>query len=232
MLYFDKIYCICMEDRPRKKEQIFSQIKRHYPHCKPILFNAIDTRDLGSHHIGCALSHRAVINEAKNSGYKNILVFEEDAVLHKNFEPLFKKNIEELLSRRRGRFISWDILYLGACVWNPKPPKKPRTFESVRGCDYLKFLTRSTCTHALAYNNTCYDYILKNTPDNKTDMAEWCKRHAAIDQWLMYKMQGIGSVKEGGRKFKCLITEPRICSQRFLIGENKQDSPADFLPSK
>ena len=222
MDYFDKIYCICMDDRPKKKKKLLSQLNKAFPQYDPIVFPAINTRDLGNHHIGCALSHREVINKARCAGHKNILVFEEDAILHKDFQPLFDKNINELKST------PWDILYLGACVWNPKPPKKSRTFESARGCDYLKFLTRSTCTHGLAYNQNCYNYILNHLPDNKKDMKDWCKRHAAIDQWLMYKMQGIGSVKEGKRKFHCLITEPRICSQRFLIGPNKQDSLTDF----
>ena len=211
-----------MEDRPQKRERLMQQINIHFPEWKPDVFKAIDTRDLKNHHIGCALSHRAIIKEARIKKYKNILVFEEDALLHADFRSLYDKNTEELKGS------NWDILYLGACVWNPKPPKNPRTFESVQNCDYLKFLTRSTCTHGLAYNQSCYKYILNHLPDNKIDMKEWCKRNAAIDQWLMYKMQGIGSVKEGKRKFRCLITTPRICSQRFLVGPNKQDSPKDF----
>jgi len=211
-----------MDDRPKKKENLLRQIYNHFPEWSPEVFSAINTRHLKNHHVGCALSHRSVIEIAKKKGYKNVLVFEEDAVFHKDFRNLFIKNTEEL------KKIPWDILYLGACVWNPKPPKRPRTFESAQGCDYLKFLTRSTCTQALAYNHTCYKYILKYLPNTTNEMASWCKKHSAIDQWLMYKMQGIGSVKDGHRKFKCYTTTPRTCSQPFLIGENKQDKPLDF----
>jgi GR25 family glycosyltransferase involved in LPS biosynthesis len=218
----DKIYCICMEDRPAKKENLLRQLNYHFPLWDPEVFNAINTRYLNNHHIGCALSHRSVIQEARDKKYKNILVLEEDARLHKNFKDLFNKNLNEL------RNAPWDILYLGACVWDPKPPKKPRTFESVQNCDYLKILTRSTCTQGLAYNNTCYDYILKSLPSSIEEMTGWCKEHRALDQWLMYKMQGIGSVKEGKRKFNCYITSPRVCSQPFLVGNHKQDKPRDF----
>jgi len=211
-----------MEDRPKKKDKLLEQLNHHLPEYKPEVFKAISTRHLKNHHIGCALSHRAVIQESKDKKYKNVLVFEEDAIFHKNFKVLFHKNINELKNAQ------WDILYLGACVWNPKPPKKTRTFESVINCDYLKILTRSTCTQALAYNHTCYDYILNSLPNTIKKMDEWRKKHCAIDQWLMYKMQGIGSIKDGKRKFNCYITEPRICSQPFLIGENKQDSIKDF----
>jgi len=214
-----------MKDRPKKKQKILGQLSHFYPHLKPEVFDAIDTRHLNNHHIGCALSHRAIIDKSKKNKYKNILVFEEDALLHKNFNSLFDKNLKEL------KEVQWDILYLGACVWNPKPPKNPRTFESVRGCDYLKFLTRSTCTHGLAYNHTCYDYILNSLPSRLEGMTNWCQKHKAIDQWLMYKMQGIGSVKEGKRNFRCYITSPRICSQPFLVGDStthRQDRKEDF----
>ncbi len=211
-----------MEDRPQKKEKLLQQINHHFPNCDLEIFNAISTRHLKNHHIGCALSHRSVIQEAKDRKYKNILVFEEDAVLHKNFKELFSKNLNELKNT------PWDILYLGACVWNPKPPKKPRTFESAQNCDYLKKLTRSTCTQGLAYNNSCYNYILNSLPSDIEGMTNWCKKHKAIDQWLMYKMQGIGSIKEGKRKFNCYITTPRICSQPFLVGDEKQDKRENF----
>ncbi len=211
-----------MEDRPKKKDKLLEQLNHHLPEYKPEVFKAINTRYLKNHYIGCTLSHRSVIQDAKDKKYKNILVFEEDAILHKNFKELFSKNLNEL------KDTPWDILYLGACIWNPKPPKKPRTFESVQNCDYLKILTRSTCTQGLAYNNTCYDYILNSWPSDIEGMANWCKEYKAIDQWLMYKMQGIGSIKEGKRKFNCYITEPRLCSQPFLIGENNQDSIKDF----
>ena len=138
--YFDKVYCICMVDRPLKQEYLLSQLAKFYPAVEPVIFNAIDTRYLKNHHIGCALSHRAIIQEAKSKGYKNILVFEEDAVLHVDFKNIFNANIQELKN------VEWDILYLGACVWNPKPPKPPRQFDLVEGCSHLRVLTRSTCT--------------------------------------------------------------------------------------
>lgn len=220
--FFDAVYCICMDDRPQKQKRLFSQIYSHVPEWSPTLFQAISTRHLKNHHIGCALSHRSVIQEAQDKKYKNILVFEEDALLHKDFRKHLVNNIVELNTS------AWDILYLGACVWNPKPPQKPRTFSPAPHCHYLKTLTGSTCTQALAYNHSSYDYILNALPDNIEDMAHWCKKHAAIDQWLMYKMQGSGSVKDGFREFNCYITDPRICSQPFLIGRTKQDKPFDF----
>ena len=218
----DKIYCICMEDRPQKKANLLRQLNYHFPEWNPEVFNAINTRHLKNHHIGCGLSHRRIIDTAKKKNYKNVLVFEEDAVFHKDFRNLFLRNLKDLDK------VDWDILYLGACVWDPRPPKKPRTFPRVPNCKYLEVLTKSTCTQALIYNSSCYDYILESIPDNINEMQTWCKKHAAIDQWLMYFMQGAGSVRNGNRKFNCSITSPRLCSQPFLIGDRKQDNPAVF----
>lgn len=61
----DKIYCICMEDRPSKKEKLFYDLRSHFPEWSPSLFKAISTRHLGNHHIGCGLSHRSIIDTAK-----------------------------------------------------------------------------------------------------------------------------------------------------------------------
>lgn len=215
--YFDKVYCLCMADRPKQKERLLKQLKHFYPDLTPRIFNAISTRHLKNHHIGCALSHRAIIQEAKDNGHKNVLVFEEDAVFHKDFKNLLAKNIRELSS------VNWDVFYLGACIWETRPPKPKRVFANAKNCQNLKILTRSTCTQALAYNHTCYDHLLESIPSTMGVMQQWCKKHAAIDQWLMYHMQGSDN-------FNCYITEPRICSQPFLMGPNKQDKPQDFLP--
>ncbi len=95
MMAFDKVYCICMKDRPKKKENLFRQLAHHFPEWDPALFKAIDTRHLKNHFVGCTLSHRSVIHEAKQRGYNNILVFEEDAILRQNFRELFIKNIKD-----------------------------------------------------------------------------------------------------------------------------------------
>ena len=110
--HFDKIYCICMEDRPQKKEKLLQQINHHFPNCDLEIFKAISTRHLKNHHIGCALSHRSVIQEAKDRKYKNILVFEEDALLHENFKNHLIENVQELKKM--------DITNAIANDWNPR----------------------------------------------------------------------------------------------------------------
>lgn len=223
MEYFDAVYCICMKDRPQKTQRLLSQLMHFYPKLEPIIIQAVDTRKLKNHHIGCALSHRLVISDAKSRDYKKILVLEEDAVLHKNFKNLLKANLAEL------KVNPWNIFYLGACIWERRPPKPKKVFTKLKEDKHLEIPVGCTCTHGLAYHESIYDFILNSLPDNPNGMKEWCKKHAAIDQWLMYHLQAKGAEKNGFDSKHTLISSPRICSQPFLIGKNKQDKPEDFL---
>lgn len=220
MDYFDQVYCICMADRPQKQERLLAHLKHFYPDLVPKIFEAISTRHLKNHHVGCALSHRAVIQEAKHRGYSKILVFEEDAMFHKDFLHHFERNIDELKN------IKWDVCYLGAMVWGHAYPKAP-------GCKTLEAVYGATCTEGIAYNQSIYDYILEILPDNMDDMKVFCKKHAAIDQWLMYKVQGKGAERDGFSKKNAVICSPRICSQPWRTRTEPvkihHDNKGDFL---
>ena len=214
-MQLDNIVCICMDDRPAKKQNLEKKLKKYIPGSEPIFISAVNTRHLGNHHIGCALSHRKVIKMAKDNNWSNVLVFEEDATFRNNFTELYYKNLLDLDK------VEWEIYYLGACVWDPSPSsgKPPRVFPKPAGVDTLGVATMSTCTHGLVYNSNIYDRILSEFPDNATDMEKFLKKPGGLDQWFMYKYQP---------DRKCYISVPRICSQPFLIGKNKQDKPEDF----
>lgn len=218
--YFDQVYFICMSDKLEREKKFRSQFKCFYPNFEPILFNAINTRHLKNHFIGCTLSHRAVVQEAKNKRYKNVLVFEEDVVFHKNFPQLFEQNVKELEK------IEWNICYLGAMTWNKK-------FEKVSGCETIEVIHGSTCTEAIAYNESVYDYILDSLPSDMDEMGIFCKKHAAIDQWLMYQIQEKQAEEDNYKKKNAVIFSPRICSQPWRIFEvvkqPYQDDKKDFI---
>lgn len=228
---FKNVTCICMPDRPKKRDFLQAQIHDYFGNIDVDWVDAVNTRHLKNHHVGCALSHRKVIQKAKDNNYDNILVFEEDAIMHNQIN-LYIDNIYDELAD-----IEWDILYLGACVWDPK--KGPsRQFDRIPKRNHLVRVTGSTCTHGIAYNSTCYDYLLNELPGDIDGMREWCKINAAIDQWFMYHFQGLrsdsipGSKKINGVTFNCLMADPRVVSQPFLIADHKQDSPKDFPTMK
>ena len=72
-------------------------------------FAAIETPY--NHHIGCALSHRGIIAEAKQLQLKNVLVFEDDARFSPDAIPELRNSLDELKQRE------WYTLYLGGHRW-------------------------------------------------------------------------------------------------------------------
>jgi len=224
--YFNNIATICMEDSPLKTKHL-KRVLNTYFHGRNIFHSeAVNTRYLKNHHIGCALSHNNIILDAYEAGMDSVLVFEEDAILHRKFSHYFARVEHQI------KHVEWDILYLGACVWDPKPPGVPRVFPNVvkparpgqseYRCDNIQVLTGGTCTHALAYNHTVYETLLENI---STSYNELQQSSFAIDQWLMINMQ------PDNKDWKCYMTYPRLATQPFLISSDicsRQDSLEDF----
>lgn len=60
-------------------------------------------------YLTCTYSHLLAIQDALCHGYKTILIFEDDAILHKDFNHYFNLVFEEIKKKE----IDWDIIYLG-----------------------------------------------------------------------------------------------------------------------
>jgi GR25 family glycosyltransferase involved in LPS biosynthesis len=88
----DKIIYINLERRNDRREHIETQLIKFNIKDKSERFEAIDFPDFGIY--GCGMSHLYVIKNAKEKGYKNILILEDD------FEFLVEPDIfEKLLSQ-------------------------------------------------------------------------------------------------------------------------------------
>ena len=72
--------------------------------------NDIKDEKLKSHYIkasiGVRKAHLDCVRDAKEKGYKKILIFEDDIIVDKNSNKLFPKIINEIGD-------DWDLLYLG-----------------------------------------------------------------------------------------------------------------------
>ena len=231
MEYFDAVYCICMADRPRKRDFLLKQIKHFYPDLKPVVFDAVNTRHIKGkgHHVGCAMSHRNVMQDAKSQGFKRIVVFEEDAILHKDFKNILSKATEEIKDR------PWDLFYLGAhCQRNIKI----NPFPKEENCQYLLKPSGMTCTHGICYNETFYDWVIDRVPSEIEKAHVWCNQNVAIDQWYRnFQNQNNDSYKKYiGRSSIAYITSPIITSQPFMLSgphhPHAQDRREDFLTTQ
>lgn len=157
-----------------------------------------------NHHVGCALSHRRIVEDARNRSLPNVLVFEDDALLHRRTLDHLPDVLDEI-SR-----LEWDILYLGGRLWAEEPTPLPG-FAAIAPVD------RITCTHGIVYNATVYDRLLRDLPGDEPGMRTWIDDHLAIDQY---------SAKLDARKF---VAVPMLAMQVELFdGQAGLATRSDF----
>jgi GR25 family glycosyltransferase involved in LPS biosynthesis len=145
----------------------------------------------GNHHIGCALSHRRILEEAHEQGLKSVLVFEDDALFLDRIGEVLAGAIDEL------KRLDWQLCYLGAFRWGGRLDPEP-------GCCYLNRARNVTCTHAIAYSALVYDRILADLPADVAGMEEWLKAEHGIDQYLC-------------RIEQAFVVHPPVSTQPFML---------------
>ena len=171
--YFDAIYCINLAEEQERWRTVSARFARLGISHRVQRFEAIRTQP--SHHVGCGLSHRAVVAEARRQGLANVLVFEDDVLFTSDALPGLKTALQELQGRE------WKLLYLGGCRWNQE-------FPLVEGTTRLAKAGAVTCTHAVAYHASVYERILSEAPGGITGMQEWLKTHHGIDQYYAFNL--------------------------------------------
>jgi hypothetical protein len=171
--FFDAIYCINLADQTARWQEATARFTRLGIFSRVRRFEAIRTQH--NHHIGCGLSHRAVVAEAWTQGLENVLVFEDDVVFTSDAISGLQRALDEL----RGR--EWKLLYLGACRWNTEYPPLPGYRRLAQG-------GALTCAHAVAYHRSIFDRILREVPSDPAGMEGWLKIHHGIDQYYAFTL--------------------------------------------
>ena len=121
---------------------------------------------------GCALSHRAAIQEAARNRWKSVLILEDDIQLEPDFDDLLEP-LEKVLSKSQ-----WDICYLG--YTDPIGPFR----EHARLSEHHKLYQIYGCNAAHAYliNQSAYPFLLSQLP-TEDRIWKWLTRNRAIDRW-------------------------------------------------
>lgn len=83
----------------------------YYPKSNPLVRE--DQHRKMTAELGCCLSHRAVVKEAKDRGLNNVLIFEDDCI----FLPEWKSEIEKVVNDLKT--IEWDLIYFGGNLTTP-----------------------------------------------------------------------------------------------------------------
>jgi len=203
--YFDAIYCINLDRDQARWSAVKAQFDLLGIGHRVQRFSAIETPE--NHHIGCALSHRTIIQTASINRHQNVLVLEDDVI----FDAATLTSLANSLAEAKTE--SWDILYLGGHCWGKQYPL-------LSGCNHLRETasegTGPTTTHAIVYKQSSYSSLLEEFPDTIAEMTAYIEHtQPAIDQYL--------AVETGLKK---LITEPRVVSQPpLLIQEAESFTP-------
>jgi len=120
--YFDKIYVINLVRRPDRKEKIEKRLKKHNI-TNYIIFPATDGANspMYSYYLrikgftdtagafGVLSSAARLIHDAAKNKYKRILILEDDAVFHKDFDNQFNERISMIPQ-------DWKLLYFGTSM--------------------------------------------------------------------------------------------------------------------
>jgi hypothetical protein len=192
--WFDAVYCISLNEAADRWRQMEGRFERLGIKWLVRHFGAVRTPE--NHHVGCALSHRGVIAEAKKLGLRNVLVFEDDAVFRGDTLSRLEFALRELERQE------WDVFYLGGHKWG-------RKFKTAPGCQSLEIPDGLTTTHAVAYNHTVYDRLLDRLPGGEEEMAAWLADNYAIDQFL----PALGAAGE----VRLLLAKPMLSMQPALL---------------
>jgi len=161
---FDAIYVINLDSRPDRMIEFKKGMKPlHLDEHRITRFSGIVPPN-GVGALGCTLSHLEIVREAKEKGYKKILVFEDDATPFEEGISGMKDIVEDMKNEE------WDVYYLG---YNSHEPLELHSKNSLKAKDLFS-------THAIAYNSSFFDKFIDDFENNKIEI---------FDVWLRYNVQ-------------------------------------------
>jgi GR25 family glycosyltransferase involved in LPS biosynthesis len=144
--FFDNIYCINLDNRKDRWDNISKRFTDRNIFVNR--FSAINKPE--NSRLGCIMSHISIIEDAKKNGYDRILVFEDDC----DFLDTFDSNILTKLD-------DWELFYFG--YNSHKEMLVENGLVNINNC---------YSTHAIAYNESIYDFILDAYYSNKIDILD------------------------------------------------------------
>lgn len=142
-------------------------------------FDTIDYRVTDNHKMfllgqATSQSHKNIIQIAKDRGYKNVLVLEDDAVFYKNDVAIsiIEKSLDEL-----SKIEDWDVFFLGANLHD-----KELNLQS----DHLIKCDCCISSHAYILNEKCFDKVLANGFDKPFDVMDIFLNNQFKNKYITY----------------------------------------------
>jgi glycosyl transferase, family 25 len=167
---FDGVLCINLDDRPDRWSYQLNQFKRYniktnverisgidlrkdFKDTKYDIKNRLNHSKLG--HAGCALSHLKAIQIAKDRGWRNVFIFEDDATFIDGNLGYADNSATDVLLRE------WEIFYFGATYRGPMSRITKHLLRVDNGAYAL---------HAYGINHIVYDKILNTVPGDPEEI--------------------------------------------------------------
>jgi hypothetical protein len=195
--FFDAIYCINLDKQGDRWHDMRRRFRKLGIEGAVRRFSAAETP--WNHHVGCALSHRRIIAEARQQQFETILVFEDDARFTADAAAVLQSSLQELDGR------AWQLLYLGGYL-------SADSLQPVPGCPHLVIPGWISCTHAIAYHRSVFDAILEGVPDSAVDVALWARTHLAIDNYYRVSLRA-----------SSYLTWPIVATQSSILPQEKRE---------
>ncbi len=144
--YFDKIYCISLEERTDRRKE--AKVQFHKVGLSDRVEYLIVKRHPRNSEQGIFESHMTCIEKGIDAGARNILIFEDD-IIFKRFSPIRLGRVIDFLRT----YTAWDAFFLGCLL-----KKSVRTgIKSVAKVDYR------CCAHAYILNRNFAEMLLKES---------------------------------------------------------------------
>jgi len=191
----DAIFYINLDKRTDRKEEIEEELKKMELTAER--FSAIE-RPPPNGIVGCGLSHLAVIKTAKERGYKNVLILEDDFVFIVD-KPVFEETLSELFEKAP----NFDVCFISYCLEE----------EQKSEFSFLKKVRFSSTASGYIINSHYYDAII--------ELYEWAfpLLEATGRHWL-YANDQVWRVLQSYDNWYCTI--PRLGVQSDGFSDNSQ----------
>jgi GR25 family glycosyltransferase involved in LPS biosynthesis len=177
--FFEKIYCINLEDRVDRWEKCLEIFKKYnIDSCERVNGVKVFEQDYpyldqkSRSQLGCALSFYRIIKKSYDNKFRNILIFEDDFYfIHskEKTEEILNNSIESLPKE-------WDIFYLGANIMYDFSNNPIGSFK-----EHLLKLNSAYCTHSISFSKKSMSTILQKFPTENIFVNEILNNYKTID---------------------------------------------------
>jgi glycosyl transferase, family 25 len=133
---------------------------------------------------GCTLSHRNAIATAKERGWKNVLILEDDVSFDTTIAGQWEK-LNEVIKKLPD---NWVAIYL----YGHHPANPVRVVRSWQETTCYE-LCGAFSTTAYILNSNSFDNLLTSMPMEE-EIWQWTARHKTVDRWFSMKLCLLGRV--------------------------------------